>query len=176
MSNRAIFLDRDGVINKIVIRDGKPGSPRELVEFEFAPGVGEQLDRLRAAGFKLFVATNQPDVARGMLARAALDKMNELVIAKCRPDAIKICPHDDRDRCECRKPKPGMLIELAREHRIALTESYLIGDSRKDAMAARAAGCKSILLDRPYNQGDPADWRVPDLQRAVDLILSETQS
>ncbi|HVN64304.1 MAG TPA: HAD family hydrolase [Candidatus Binataceae bacterium] len=171
--SRAIFLDRDGVINKVVMRGGKPESPRNLTEFEFEPGIEEALQRMRAAGFKLFVVTNQPDIARGLLNPEVLEAMTEQVIAKCRPDGIKICPHDDRDRCECRKPKPGMLIDLAREHGVRLSNSFFIGDSRKDVLAARAAGCKSILLERGYNKNDAADWRVGDLKSAVDLILGE---
>ncbi|HUO05812.1 MAG TPA: HAD-IIIA family hydrolase [Candidatus Binataceae bacterium] len=174
MITKAIFLDRDGVINQVVMRDGKPGSPRTSAEFEFELGVEDELQRLRAAGFKLFVATNQPDIARGLLSIQALETMTQRVVAKCRPDGIKICPHDDRDRCECRKPKPGMLTELAREHGIDLAQAYLIGDSRKDVMAAKAAGSRAIILDRAYNHGEPADWRVTDLKRAVDLILRET--
>lgn len=173
MAHRAIFLDRDGVINQVVLRDGAPGSPREIAEFEFESGIDEELQRLRSAGFKLFVVTNQPDAARGLLSADNLRMMTERVIANCRVDGIKICPHDDRDRCECRKPKPGMLIELAREYDIALSSSYLIGDSSRDTMAARAAGCTAIMLDRPYNQGAPADRRAANLGQAVDLILDE---
>jgi D-glycero-D-manno-heptose 1,7-bisphosphate phosphatase len=171
MPQRTVFLDRDGVINKTVFRDGRPTSPRNLAEFEIDDGVEESLTRLRAAGFKLFVVTNQPDVARGLMPLESLRLMTEMIVATFAVDEVRVCPHDDRDRCGCRKPKPGMLLELARKHGVDLGESYLIGDSWKDTSAASAAGCRSIILDRPYNQGDLSDYRVANLGEAVELIL-----
>jgi D-glycero-D-manno-heptose 1,7-bisphosphate phosphatase len=170
---RTIFLDRDGVINKVVFRDGRPTAPRQPAEFEIDEGVEESLERLRAAGFKLFVVTNQPDVARGLMSGESLRVMTDRIMATLPVDAVRVCAHDDRDGCECRKPKPGMLFELAREHGLALRESYLIGDSWKDTFAAGAAGCRSIILDRPYNREDAADRRVADLRKAVEIILGE---
>jgi len=130
---------------------------------------------LRAAGFKLFVVTNQPDIARGLLTAEQLHLMTDNIIVTLQIDAVRICPHDDHDRCSCRKPSPGMLLDLAREYDVTLAQSYLIGDSWKDTLAARAAGCESIMLDRPYNQDDPADSRASDLSQAVDIILGETR-
>ena len=168
---RTVFLDRDGVINKTVFRDGRPTSPRNLAEFEIDDSVKESLKRLRAAGFKLFVVTNQPDIARGLMPRESLRLMTGRIMATLEVDEVRVCPHDDRDGCGCRKPKPGMLVDLAREHGVELSESYLIGDSWKDTLAASAAGCRSIILDRPYNQGAPATCRVANLAKAVELIL-----
>lgn len=176
MPRRTIFLDRDGVINKVVFRDGRPTAPRQPAEFEIDEGVEESLERLRAAGFKLFVVTNQPDVARGLLSGESLRLMTDRIMAALPVDAVRVCPHDDRDGCACRKPKPGMLLELAREHGLALGESYLIGDSWKDTFAAGAAGCQSIILDRPYNREDPADCRVADLRKAVEIILGRREN
>jgi len=174
-SGRAIFLDRDGVINQVIFRDGKPAGPRHVSEFEFESGIEEPIRRLRAAGFKLFVVTNQPDIARGLLTAEQLHLMTDNIIVTLQIDAVRICPHDDHDRCSCRKPSPGMLLDLAREYDVTLAQSYLIGDSWKDTLAARAAGCESIMLDRPYNQDDPADSRASDLSQAVDIILGETR-
>ncbi|HVB79044.1 MAG TPA: HAD-IIIA family hydrolase [Candidatus Binataceae bacterium] len=171
MQARAVFLDRDGVINKVVFRHGKPTAPRQIAEFEIEPDVEQALRWLRAAGFKLFVVTNQPDLARGLMAATSLRVMTDTIMAKLAVDAIRICPHDDRDACNCRKPGSAMLVELAREHDVALSESYIIGDSWKDTLAGKAAGCTSIILDRCYNRDDPADHRVPDLNQAVALIL-----
>jgi D-glycero-D-manno-heptose 1,7-bisphosphate phosphatase len=168
---RTVFLDRDGVINKAVFRDGRPTSPRNLAEFEIDDSVKESLKRLRAAGFKLFVVTNQPDIARGLMPRESLRLMTDRIMATLEVDEVRVCPHDDRDGCGCRKPKPGMLVDLAREHGVELSESYLIGDSWKDTLAASAAGCRSIILDRPYNQGALATCRVANLAKAVELIL-----
>jgi D-glycero-D-manno-heptose 1,7-bisphosphate phosphatase len=175
MRLRAIFLDRDGVVNKVVFRDGKPSAPRALTEFEFESGVKECLAALRGAGFKLFVVTNQPDLKRGLLSSEALRGMTDRVMSGLGLDAIKVCPHDDSDKCSCRKPQPGMIVELAREHDIDLTRSFMIGDSWRDCAAAAAAGCRSIILDRSYNRGEGADLRVADLSQAVKSILGERQ-
>jgi D-glycero-D-manno-heptose 1,7-bisphosphate phosphatase len=172
MPNRAVFLDRDGVINKLISRDGKPTSPRDIEEFEFEAGVESALNRLSAAGFKLFVVTNQPELLRSLLTNETLRLMTDRIVNTLKIDEVRICPHDDDDGCSCRKPQPGMLLELARKYDLSLKESYIIGDTWKDSCAGSSAGCKSIILDRPYNREDPADWRVPDLSSAVDLICT----
>lgn len=171
MPCKTVFLDRDGVINKVLFRDGKPTSPSCLAEFEIEAGVEEAIKRLRSGGYKLFVVTNQPDVARGRLPVEELEMISRKLMATLDIDGLKVCPHDDRDECSCRKPRPGMLLELARENDLALAESYMIGDTWKDTMAARAAGCRSITLDRAYNREDAADRRVRNLRDAVELIL-----
>jgi D-glycero-D-manno-heptose 1,7-bisphosphate phosphatase len=176
MSGRAIFLDRDGVVNKVVLRKGTPSSPRTVDEFELEADAHKSISRLKAAGFKIFVVSNQPDLARGHLTRAALDAMTGTVLATLPVDGVRICPHDDDDACSCRKPKPGMLIDLARENRLVLSQSFMIGDSWKDSTAAARAGCRSIILDRPYNQNAPADLRVTDLGQAADVVLEDRLS
>jgi D-glycero-D-manno-heptose 1,7-bisphosphate phosphatase len=170
MSHRAVFLDRDGVINKIVMRDGRPTSPRHIWEFEIEAGVADAVNTLRAGGFKLFVVTNQPELARGLLTDESLSWMTRRIMEALPIDEIRTCPHDNSDGCGCRKPQPGMLLDLARRHDLALGESYIVGDTWKDTVAGRSAGCHSIILDRPYNRDDPADWRVPGIKHAADLI------
>jgi D-glycero-D-manno-heptose 1,7-bisphosphate phosphatase len=172
MPNRAVFFDRDGVINKLIYRDGRPTSPRNIAEFEFEPGVESALKRLSAAGFKLFVVTNQPELVRGLLTNEALGLMTDRIMNVLKIDEVRICPHDNDDGCGCRKPRPGMLVELADKYDLSLKESYIIGDTWKDSTAGSNAGCKSIILARPYNLKDPADWRVQDLSSAVDLICT----
>jgi len=168
---RAVFLDRDGVVNQPVFRDGRPCAPRQVSEFVIEPEIEESLRRLRAAGFLIFIVTNQPDVAREQLSVEALCAMNELILAKLAVDEIKVCPHDDRDECNCRKPRPQMLLDLAADHNVVLEDSFIIGDSWKDTQAGKAAGCNSIIIDRRYNRGDPADYRVADVNSAVNFIL-----
>jgi D-glycero-D-manno-heptose 1,7-bisphosphate phosphatase len=168
---RAIFLDRDGVINSVIFRNGKPASPRHLSEFHFECGIERPLERLKTAGLRLFAITNQPDIARGLMDPQALNCMNQAVMDRLSVEAIEVCPHDDRDGCRCRKPKPGMLIALADRAGIDLGESFVIGDSWRDTQAARAAGCTGILLDRSYNCDDAADYRVATLSEAAELIL-----
>jgi D-glycero-D-manno-heptose 1,7-bisphosphate phosphatase len=172
MSQKSVFLDRDGVINKIVFRDGTPTSPRTIIEFEFEEGVEPALNRLSAAGFKLFVVTNQPELARGLVTKASLCMMTERIMSLLKIEEVRICPHDNDDGCSCRKPLPGMLVELAHKYDLSLNESYIVGDTWKDSCAGSSAGCKSIILDRSYNLEDPADWRMPDLSSAVDLICA----
>ena len=170
MSHKTIFLDRDGVINKIVFREGRPTSPRHIDEFEIEADVEDSLKRLHAAGFMLFVVTNQPELARGLLTAESLRLMTERIMRTLIVSDVRVCPHDDHDGCSCRKPQPGMLVQLARDYDLALEESYIVGDTWKDTWAGRSAGCRSIILDRPYNRDDPADARVPNLTSAVDLI------
>jgi D-glycero-D-manno-heptose 1,7-bisphosphate phosphatase len=168
-----VFFDRDGVVNKPVFREGRPCAPRQVSEFAIEPGVEQTLRRLRAAGFLLFIVTNQPDVARGQLSVEALCAMNEEILAQLAVDEIKVCPHDDRDECNCRKPRPQMLLDLAGDYNVALEESFIIGDSWKDTQAGKAAGCNSIIIDRPYNRDDPADYRVANVNSAANLILRQ---
>lgn len=169
--DRAVFLDRDGVINSVVLRDGKPASPRSLAEFRIEPDIGLPLERLRRSGFRLFAVTNQPDIARGFLDLQTLEQFNRQVMAGLPIEEVCVCPHDDRDCCPCRKPKPGMLMRLAGREGIELAKSFVIGDSWRDAQAARAAGCVAIILDRLYNRNDDTDYRVSDLGQAAQLIL-----
>lgn len=172
--DRAVFLDRDGVVNKVILRDGKPYSPRKIEEFVFNDGVREAVYRLKEAGFKALVVSNQPDLARGEITQNTLDMMTEKLKSEIPIDDIYICPHDDHHQCSCRKPKPGMLIKAAKEWNIALAASFLIGDTWKDIEAGKAAGCKAILLDAPYNQETGCDYRVQSLGEAVALITNLT--
>jgi len=168
--NRAVFLDRDGVINRVVLRDGKPYSPRKIEEFVFNDGIREAVYRLKEAGFKILVVSNQPDLARGEITQDVLDTMTRKLKSKIPIDDVYICPHDDVHQCSCRKPKPGMLIEAATKWDINLATSFFIGDTWKDMGAGRAAGCKTILLDAPYNQDVDSDFRVKAISECIDII------
>ena len=159
------------MINSVVFRDGKPTSPRSLAEFRLEPDIGRPLERLRACGFRLFAVTNQPDIARGFLDLQTLEQFHRQLMAQLPIEEVCVCPHDDRDCCRCRKPKPGMLITVAARADIDLVRSFVIGDSWRDAQAARAAGCVAITLDRPYNRNDETDHRVSGLGQAAQLIL-----
>lgn len=167
----AVFLDRDGVINEVVIRNGTPLSPRTISEFEWADGVKEALKGLKHEGFLLIVVSNQPDIARGKMSRETLDAMTEMVYSATPVNAVWICPHDDGDGCNCRKPKPGMLLDAAQRWGIDCSRSFMVGDSWKDMEAGYAAGCTAIILDRAHNKGVTCDHRLPSLKEAVDLIL-----
>ena len=168
---RAIFLDRDGVLNLPIMKEGRPFAPRSFQDFKLGEGTEKVLRALKAAGFFLVVVTNQPDLARGFLPRAELEKMHAFLRKKLPLDDIRVCPHDDEDNCDCRKPRPGLLLAAASEYGIDLKNSCLIGDTWKDAEAGRRAGCAAILIDKPYNQGVAADSRVNNLAEAAKLLL-----
>ncbi len=169
---RVVFLDRDGVINQVVMRHGQPSSPRSLAEFNWEGEAIQALARLKRHGFTLIVVTNQPDISRQKMSRAALEAMTKKIFSQTAVDALYVCPHDDPDGCHCRKPQPGLLHGAKRNWGIDFKRSFMIGDSYKDMEAGRSAGCFTILLDRAYNQGVVCDQRVPDLTAAVDLILN----
>ena len=169
---RTAIFDRDGVINRIVMRDGAPASPRNMEEFILEPEASAALARLKAAGFRMFVASNQPDLARSKTAPETIDAMTAAILAALPIEAVRVCPHDDGDGCECRKPRPGMLLSLARDFGFDLSGAFMIGDTWKDVNAGRAAGCATILLARDYNRGVDADFKTATLSEAVDLILA----
>jgi D-glycero-D-manno-heptose 1,7-bisphosphate phosphatase len=174
---KAVFLDRDGVINRAVVRDGKPYPPDTLAALEILPGVPEALRQLREAGFLNVVVTNQPDVATGKQKRAVVEQMHSHLADRLSLDAIKVCYHTDADGCPCRKPKPGMLIEAAGELSISLADSFLVGDRWRDVAAGQAAGCRrSYFIDGGYAERGPDQpyVAVKSLSKAVDLILLST--
>lgn len=169
---KAIFLDRDGVINKVIMRDGKASSPWKLEEFEILPGVKECLEAFKEMGFLNIAFTNQPDVSRGFLEVEDLEKMHKIMKERLPIDEVKFCPHDNKDNCPCRKPKPGLILEAAKKYSIDLKRSYVIGDSWKDIKAGKAAGCKTFLLRREYNKDYQKDYdfEVYNLKETVDII------
>jgi D-glycero-D-manno-heptose 1,7-bisphosphate phosphatase len=125
---RAVFLDRDGVINRAVMRDGRPYPPASLGEVEILPGVLDALTALRDAGFMLIVVTNQPDVARGTTSRAVVEEINTHLAGHLPIDEFRTCYHDSGDGCDCRKPLPGSLVAAAKQHGIDLGNSYMVGE------------------------------------------------
>lgn len=174
MSERAIFLDRDGVINRAVVRDGKPYPPADADELEILSGVPEALLRLKRAGYLLIVVSNQPDVARGTMQRANVEAVNACLGERLPIDEFRICFHDSGEGCRCRKPKPGMLLDAAAEWNIDLARSFMVGDRWRDIDAANAAGCTPFLIDYGYNEQLPAGpfRRVHSLREAADIILN----
>jgi D-glycero-D-manno-heptose 1,7-bisphosphate phosphatase len=170
---KAVFLDRDGVINANLERNGKPVAPTSLAEFRILPGVEDAARRLKEAGFVLVVVTNQPDVANGLTPKATVEAMHEEIRRQLPIDDIMICFHADADNCSCRKPKPGMILEAAAKHAIDLAASYIVGDRWRDIEAGRAAGCGTIFVDYGYPQDQPAkpDTVVRSLSEAVEFIL-----
>jgi D-sedoheptulose 7-phosphate isomerase len=174
---RAVFLDRDGVINRAFVRDGKPLPPPTLQELEILPGVPEALHDLKEYGYELLVVTNQPDVGRGKLSRQTLDAMHKSLSASLPIDDIFVCSHTDEDKCDCRKPLPGMLLEAARKHNVDLAASFMVGDRWRDVEAGYNVGSKTILIDYGYSERPPdhaPDLRVGSLREAADWIIRST--
>ena len=170
---RAVFLDRDGVINRAMVRDGKPYPPATLEDFELLPGVDPAIRRLRDAGFLIIVVTNQPDVATGVQRKEVVEAMHQTLAGLC--DDVRVCYHTDADSCNCRKPKPGMLFEAAHDWQIDLSKSMMVGDRWRDVAAGKAAGCYTFYIDYKYRErrADNPDAVVESLEEASRLILQK---
>ena len=167
----AVFLDRDGVINKAIIHNGQAFSPRLKDDFIIIEDSLLAITKLKDKGFKVFIVSNQPDIARRKLNREDLDWMSDQINTRSTIDEISICPHDDEDNCSCRKPKPGMLYDIALRWNINLKKSYMIGDSWKDIQAGEKAGCTCVLIEASYNQAVFCSNRAKNLLEAVDVVL-----
>jgi D-glycero-D-manno-heptose 1,7-bisphosphate phosphatase len=173
-----VFLDRDGVLNRALVSDGKPGSPRTVDEFVILPDALACLDELKLQGFTLIVVTNQPDVARGLQPIAVIEEMHRRLKSALPLDDVLVCLHDNADDCQCRKPRPGLLIEAQRKHGVDLSRSFLVGDRWKDIDAGNVAGCKTVFIDYQYQERDPATKPttcVSSLRDAVDWINSQRE-
>ncbi len=172
---RAVFLDRDGVLCRAIVRDGRPYAPTSMAEFEILDGVAAALERLHAARYRLVVVTNQPDVARGVVAKAEVERMHAALMADLPIDSVKVCYEEDGPSCTCYKPKPGMLLEAASEFDLDLTMSFIVGDRWRDIGAGRNADCGTIFIDRGYSEAlvYRADHVCQDLPAAADYILSQ---
>ena len=168
-------MDRDGVINRAVVRDGKPYPPSSLEALEILPGVAPAMQSLRNAGWLLIVVTNQPDVARGTALRADVEAINQNLQKALPIDAFRTCYHDSADGCACRKPLPGGLIDAAQTFNIDLRASYMVGDRWRDIDAGESAGCQTIFIDYGYDEKQPANvnYRVHSLSEAADIILKK---
>ena len=176
---KAVFLDRDGVLNKFFLRDGTPRPPAGLDEVEIYPDAAEALRRLKQAGYLLVVVTNQPDIARGTQTRAAVDQINAALGAALPIDEFVVCPHDNADHCICRKPKPGMVLEAAARHAVDLRQSYLIGDRWRDIDCGAAAGVRTVFIERGYRERAPQhapDFVSESLGAAVEWLLSNSST
>jgi D-glycero-D-manno-heptose 1,7-bisphosphate phosphatase len=175
-SVRIVFLDRDGVINRALEREARPYPPRTLEEFEILPEVPAACAKLKAAGFLLVVATNQPDVGRGTLDQAIVEKIHAYMVTQLPIDRVEVCydPGKGKSECDCRKPKPGMLLRAARELKADLAQSWMVGDRWRDVDCGFNAGCRTIFIDRGYAEElkHQPDFRVKNLLEAAEIILS----
>jgi len=172
---KAVFLDRDGVLNEAVVREGRPYPPAGLEDLKLVPDASEALGRLKAAGFLLLVVTNQPDVAKGTQSRDVVEAINAALRAALPIDDVLVCWHADRDACSCRKPKPGLLLDAASRYGIDLAASFMVGDRWRDIDAGAAAGCRTVLIERDYRERAPAaepDFRAISLASAANWMIA----
>ena len=180
MRKRAVFLDRDGVLNRAIIRNGKPYPPATAAELEIVAEAPDCLRQLKQSGFLLIVVTNQPDVARGTQTRAEVEAIHARLKARIPElDAFYVCYHDDKDGCHCRKPKPGLMTDAAEDWLVDLADSYLIGDRYRDVEAAQAAGCIPVWIDYGYAEREPKQppaARLASLADATAWILEQESS
>jgi D-glycero-D-manno-heptose 1,7-bisphosphate phosphatase len=173
---RAVFLDRDGVINQALIRDGKPYPPATLDELVIVPEARASLDDLKQAGLMLIVVTNQPDIARGLQTMGAVEAIHTALRQALPLDDFFLCAHDDSAHCDCRKPQPGLLIEASRKHDVDLSRSFMIGDRWRDVEAGANAGCATVWIDSGYRERRSSvepSATVNSLRAAVDWILDQ---
>jgi D-glycero-D-manno-heptose 1,7-bisphosphate phosphatase len=171
-----VFLDRDGVLVASHHVDGIPRPPGRLEDVRVLPGADDACERLRAAGYALVVVTNQPDVARGDQSRARVEAINDEVRARLPLDDVLVCFHDDTDGCDCRKPKPGLLLEAARRHDIDLSRSFMVGDRWRDIAAGSAAGCRTVLVQGSQETVEIApDHTAASLADATDWIFAQAR-
>jgi D-glycero-D-manno-heptose 1,7-bisphosphate phosphatase len=182
VARRAVFLDRDGVLNRPVVRNDQPHPPARVEDFELYDDVADGCARLKAAEFLLVVITNQPDVGRGTQSREAVEAMHaKMQSALPSLDRIEICYHAgerDGELCDCRKPKPGMLLRAAADLKIKLGGSYVIGDRWRDIDCARAAGCRAIFIERGYKESlrEAPDFTVANFGDAVNALLRDARA
>jgi len=172
MGRRAVFLDRDGVLVEALVRDNRAFAPVALDEFRLEKDAALHVGRLAEAGLLPIVVTNQPEMARGLIAPAVLEEMHERLRKAVPLEDVFVCVHDAGEGCGCRKPKPGMLHAAAEKWDIDLARSFMVGDRGSDVEAGWAAGCYTVLIERPYSGSARPDARARDLASAVDVVLA----
>jgi len=182
--NRAVLLDRGGVINEVVLGAEGPDSPRTVEEFKLIAGAAKAIRRLNQLGLPVVIVSNQPGVAKGKFPAANLAAMTDVMEGALRDESAAIqgvyyCMHHPdavvdsyREVCDCRKPKPGLLMRAAKDMAIQLEGSYMIGDQARDMVAGRLAGCTTLLVGGapPSDASADADHACVDLYAAARLI------
>ncbi|MEK7170274.1 MAG: HAD-IIIA family hydrolase [Patescibacteria group bacterium] len=174
MKKKAVFFDRDGVILKAIVMDGRPRPAHSIAEYKALSGVmsgaKETVEKVKAAGFLAFLISNQPDIAYGVISKAEWQWIQDQT-SGIPFDDVFICFHRRDDNCDCMKPKPGKLLEAAEKWKVDLSQSFLVGDTKDDALAAKNAGCRSILLDAPYNTEVLSGMRIHSFSELSDILL-----
>jgi D-glycero-D-manno-heptose 1,7-bisphosphate phosphatase len=172
---RAVFLDRDGVLNRSVLIDGVPKPPTSVEHVEILAGVIEAIQIFRSHGFVPVVITNQPDVARGVTTQSQVEAINAFIGSVTDIRHFYTCFHDDADNCNCRKPAPGLIYRAANELDLSVGDSYMVGDRWRDISAGQAAGCHTFFIDYSYAELKPRMpfKQVSSLLEAANLMAGE---
>ena len=168
---QGVFIERDGILNAVRVERQHQVSPLTVEEFRLNEAIVPLLNKPKSQGLLLIATTNQPGLSRGYQSRRELERMHDLLRRALPIDDIFICPHDEIDRCPCRKPKPGLLVEAAFKWHLDLDRSFVISDKWQDAEAAHTAGCTSLLLQSPWVGNGHRDFLLPDMEAVVDKIL-----
>jgi len=173
LKNKALFIDRDGILNEIVWREGQITSPRNWSELRHCPGL-EKLSEIKKLGFLLIMVTNQPDIERGIVDLAFLNELHTEYQNKFSLDAVYCCPFSSNEH-PMKKPNPGMFLEAAAKFSLDLNESFHMGDTDRDTLAAKRCGCRSLLWDRNYNQNVECDFRIHNLDEVIQILKKKPQ-
>ena len=175
MGKKIVFLDRDGVINKLVERDGRMVSPRTFDDFEVLPNVESAIKLFRENSYEIVVVTNQPDISRGLMEIQQLEMMNRVVHA-LGIASIRICTHSDSDNCLCRKPKPGLMIDYLKSIGELDCRAWMVGDEDRDEEASQNAGIPFIrILKDSKRIMENNLYEAPNLYEAAILILKQSE-
>ena len=176
MKSKAVILDRDGVINQAFLQHGRPIPPRSLDELRIILGVPEAIRLLKSHDFIILCLTNQPDVSRGTMTREGVEAINKYLQEELQIQEIFVCFHDDRDKCECRKPKPGGIEYFLAKYNLDRSSTYMVGDRWKDIEAGQAAGVQTVFIARDYAEKAPKDYTfsAQDLLTAAGQIVKGT--
>ena len=167
----AIFIERDGILTVPRVERHQQVTPLSCDQFRLRTDVLPLLHEMKAAGLLLIVTTNQPGLSRGHQSRRELDRMHQMLRDYFPVDDLLVCPHEDSDRCPCRKPKPGLLLEASYKWGIDLIRSFVISDKWQDAEAARRVGATSVLVESPWLGSGHHDFVLPDLATLVEKVL-----
>ena len=172
----AVFLDRDGVLNRSLVRDGKSYAPRRMEDFKLLPYAVTSVEKLLKVGFLVIVVTNQPDINNGLVSIESVNAMHSILKEKTHVTDIFLCPHSQNEGCHCRKPKPGMLMAAAKKYNIDLQKSFMVGDRSSDVDAGLEAGCRAIFLNRHYKEPSPLkqEKTFSSLNSVTNYIIHQT--
>jgi D-glycero-D-manno-heptose 1,7-bisphosphate phosphatase len=168
---KAIFLDRDGIVNKPIILEGKPYPPFIVKQAFLVNNIKNMIDKWHKEGYLVIVVTNQPDISNHLISQRKVEKINRYLQSMAKFDDLFMCPHNEKDKCNCRKPKIGLFLQAKEKYDIDLEESYMIGDRWKDIEAGRRAGCRTIFVNYNYNEEKPhsCDYMVSSIKDIEEM-------